>query len=93
MRAFPRRLVHSSVLGGVGHGIRARMTSAAFYRREARHCRAAAVATPDPATAVRWLRIARDYDTLADALTTEETRLPPAIPQPLQQSQAKLKDD
>jgi len=51
------------------------MTSAAFYRQEARHCRASAVAAHDPATAVRWLRIAKGYDTLANALTAEEARL------------------
>ena len=67
------------------------MVSAAFYRREAQRCRASAVAAHDPASAVRWLRIAGDYDRLADALMVEEQRLspPPLLPM---QVHAKLPD-
>jgi hypothetical protein len=66
------------------------MVSAAFYRREAQRCRASAVAAHDPASAVRWLRIAGDYDRLADALMVEEQRLsPPLLPM---QAHAKLPD-
>ena len=60
------------------------MVSAAFYRREAQRCRASAVAAHDAAAAVRWLRIAKDYDTLADAIAAEEQRVSPplsAVPQ------------
>ena len=66
------------------------MVSAAFYRREAQRCRASAVAAHDPASAVRWLRIAGDYDRLADALSADEQRLSPPL-LPLQQ-QVKLPD-
>jgi len=59
-----------------------RMTSAAFYRREAQRCRAAAIAAPDPEAAARWLRIAKDYDALGDALAAEEMR--PSPPPPVQ---------
>ena len=52
------------------------MTSTAFYRREAQRCRASAVAAQEPGAAVRWLRIAKDYDTLADAVAAEEAGLP-----------------
>lgn len=66
------------------------MVSAAFYRREAQRCRASAVAAHEPASAVRWLRIAGDYDRLADTLMAEEQRLaPPLLPL---HAQAKLPD-
>jgi hypothetical protein len=65
------------------------MPSAAFYRREAQHCRAAAAAAHEPASAVRWLRIAKDYDMLANATAAEEQRLSPPLP-PIQQAQGKL---
>jgi hypothetical protein len=51
------------------------MTSGAFYRREAQRCRASAVAAQESGAAVRWLRIAKDYDTLADAIAAEEAGL------------------
>ena len=57
-----------------------RMTSAAFYRREAQRCRASAVAAQEAGAAVRWLRIAKDYDTLADAIAAEEAGLSPPLP-------------
>jgi len=56
------------------------MVSAAFYRREAQRCRASAVAAHEPGAAVRWLRIAGDYDRLADALAAEELAPPPVAP-------------
>ena len=57
------------------------VVSAAFYRREAQRCRASAVAALEPASTARWLRIARDYDSLAEALAAEEQRLsPPLLP-------------
>ena len=60
-------------------GTRAGMVSAAFYRREAQRCRALAVAAHEPASAVRWLRIAQDYDSLAAAIAVEEQRLSPLL--------------
>ena len=66
------------------------MVSAAFYRREAQRCRASAVAAHEPAAAVRWLRIAGDYDQLADALAAEEQGLAPPLLR--MQAQAKLPD-
>jgi hypothetical protein len=56
------------------------MTSVAFYRREAQRCRASAVAAQEPGAAVRWLRIAKDYDTLADAIAADEVMLSPPLP-------------
>ena len=51
------------------------MPSAAFYRREAERCRASAAAMHDAEAAVRWLRIAKDYDALAQAVAVEERKL------------------
>jgi len=73
------------------------MASAAFYRAEAKRARAAAVAASDPEASVRWLRIAKDYDALADAIEAEDTkesaprvsRPPMQRPQPMQQQQSK----
>jgi len=75
------------------------MPNASYYRKEAKRCRAAAATTTDGAAAVRWLRIAKDYDALADALGAEEQRLsqPGMIrlsmqQQPAQQQQSKLEE-
>jgi hypothetical protein len=82
------------------------MPSAAFYRKEAERCRAAAAETHDGAAAARWLRIAKDYDALADALAVDEQRLSPTMrlpkqqhehpaqqhEQPVQQQQTKLEE-
>jgi hypothetical protein len=77
------------------------MPSAAFYRREAERCRASAAATLHGEAAVRWLRIAKDYDALAKAVAVEERKLsssPPVIgaamqQQPVQQQQSKRKPE
>jgi len=75
------------------------MPSAAYYRREAERARAAAENSSDAETVMRWLRIARDYQTLADAIAAEEPKLPaapvptPQHPQPAQQQQGKLGTD
>lgn len=76
------------------------MASAAYYRKEAERARAAAQASNDAETVMRWLRIAKDYTTLAQAMEAEETRLSPAMrlpaqkqAQPIQQQQAKLGSD
>ena len=73
------------------------MTSAAYYRREAERARAAAEASKDAETVMRWLRIAKDYSTLADAMEADEQRLSPpksaVQQQPIQQPQAKIGTD
>ena len=76
------------------------MVSAAFYREEAKRCRTLAATTHDAEAAARWLRIAKDYDALADAVAAEEVRLgvspsihAPMQQQPMQQQQAKSKSD
>jgi hypothetical protein len=51
------------------------MPNASYYRKEAERCRVAAATTTDGAAAVRWLRIAKDYDALANVLAAEEQRL------------------
>lgn len=47
------------------------MASAEFYRREAERCRASALATDARDARERWRRMARDYDTLAQALAAD----------------------
>ena len=76
------------------------MVSAGYYRAEAKRARAAAVAASDPETGARWLRIAKDYDTLADAIEAEEAkesassmRHVPMQQQPVQQQQTKAEPD
>ena len=72
------------------------MVSAAFYRAEAKRARAAAVAASDAETSARWLRIAKDYDTLADAVEAADAKESassilhvPMQQQPIQQQQSK----
>ena len=71
------------------------MVSVAYYRAEAKRCRALAEESKDGTAAARWLRIARDYDNLADSLeAAPESTPPPSIhvpmqQQPLQQQQSK----
>lgn len=76
------------------------MTSAAYYRKEAERARAAATNGKDPETVLRWLKIAKDYTALANAMETEEVRLSPAMrlpmqqqAQPVQQPQSKLENN
>ena len=74
------------------------MTSVAYYRAEAKRCRASAADAKDAATAARWLQIARDYDNLANSLEAAPQSAPPAIhvpmqQQPVQQQQTKTKPD
>jgi len=61
------------------------MVSAAFYREEARRARKSAASTHDPEAAIRWRRIAEDYETLADALASEEASIPTVDTQQQQQ--------
>lgn len=51
------------------------MTSAAYYRHEAERARASAENSKDPETILRWLRIAKDYNALADAIAADEAKL------------------
>ena len=64
------------------------MVTAATYRNEAERCRALAAAARDAQAAERWLRIARDYDALADAVAAEQARpgVPPVMRTPMQHS-------
>ena len=77
------------------------MPSAAYYREEAKRARAAAMAATDPDKATRWLRIAKDYETLAASLAEDEAKYVPPSPfvqgltqqQPVQQQQGKLEPE
>lgn len=65
------------------------MASAEFYRREAERCRACAAATDDRDAAQRWRCMARDYDTLADALGKDAKASASMQQQEVQQQQSK----
>ena len=68
-------------------GLGADVTSAAYYRREDERAREACVNSKDPEAILRWLKIAKDYHALADAMEAEERRLSPALRLPTQHSQ------
>jgi hypothetical protein len=70
------------------------MSTAAYYREEAKRYRERAAATPDSEAAKHWLRFAADYDTLANLLEDHDAAHPPVAPgrmqiQPMQQQQSK----
>lgn len=44
------------------------MASVAYYRQEAERARAAAERSQDAETVLRWLRLAKDYESLAKSL-------------------------
>ena len=73
------------------------MASAAYYRKEAERARQAAVNSTDPETVIRWLRIAKDYTALADAMEDEAPPGPPPSgpmqQQPMQQQQSKIEPE
>ena len=76
------------------------MTSAAYYRKEAERARSSAENSKDPEAIMRWLRIAKEYGMLAEAMETDEAKLSPAMrlptqpqAQPMQQQQSKLGTD
>ena len=74
------------------------MASAEYYRTEAERARQAAMNSTDPETVLRWLRIAKDYTALANAMEDEATaRKPPPRgkpqQQPVQQQQSKIEPD
>jgi len=56
------------------------VVSAAFYRREAERAREQAVNSKEPEAILRWLKIAKDYGALADAV--EEDQKGPSAPTP-----------
>ena len=71
--------------------------SPTFYRTEAARCRALAQSSNDPIAAARWIRIASDYENLANSL--EDAPLSPPLvhvpmqQQPVQQQQAKAEQE
>ena len=76
------------------------MASVAYYRREAERARAAAEKSQDAETVLRWLRLAKDYESLANSLeAVPESPPPPAVmhvpmqQQPVQQQQSKTEPD
>lgn len=76
------------------------MVSAAYYRKEAERCRALALGTNDAEAALRWNRIADDYQTLANAMQADGDKLAspsmmhvPMQQQPVQQQQAKTEPE
>src|SRR4051794_39257570 len=76
------------------------MASAAYYRREAERAREQALNSKDPEAILRWLKIAKDYRALAEAIEEAETGSsasmpPPSQPQrqPAQQQQSKTESN
>ena len=51
------------------------MPTAAYYRKEAEGARSSAVNSKDSEAILRWLRIAGDYNALANAIEAEQTGL------------------
>jgi len=75
------------------------MAGVACYRAEAERCRTLAAGATDPEAAVRWLRIARDYENLAKSLEAAAEPVPPPVMhvpmqhQPVQQQQSKIEPE
>src|SRR3954451_20343808 len=74
------------------------MASAAYYRREAERAREQALNSKDSEAILRWLKIAKDYRALAEAIEEDEKGSSASTPppsqqqqQPMQQQQAKSK--
>jgi hypothetical protein len=73
------------------------MANAWYYRNESKTARERAAASSDPIATRTWLRIAQDYDVLADSIEAAERSQgfgpAPMKPQPqlMQQQQAKKK--
>jgi hypothetical protein len=63
------------------------MASVAYYRQEAERARAAAYQSQDAETVLRWLRIAKDYENLAESLEAVPDTPPPTMHVPMQQQQ------
>lgn len=70
------------------------MASAEYYRAEAKRCRElAALSTPGSIMATQWLKIAAEYETLAEALEAPGFMTGSPMTQPMQQQQAKAKSE
>jgi hypothetical protein len=70
------------------------MSTAAYYREEAKQCRERAAASPGFEAAKQWLRFAADHDRVADLLESHgDTQSPaqhgPTHQQPTPQQQTK----
>src|SRR6187397_2320229 len=59
------------------------MASVAYYRQEAERARAAAENSQDAETVLRWLRIAKDYENLANSLEAVPETPPPVMHVPM----------
>jgi hypothetical protein len=75
------------------------MANAWYYRNESKTARERAAASSDPAAKRTWLRIAGEYDILADSIEPSERaegagHAPmQAQQQPLQMQQSKIQDE
>ena len=71
------------------------MTTARYYRQEAKHYRERATAATDPARAEQMLRFASEYDALADLVEGNTAPSPRGAvrQQPMQQQQQKKIED
>ena len=70
------------------------MSSAEYYRAEAKRCRELAARSVAPsAMRTQWLTIAAEYETLAEAMERSPVMPPQAQHQPMQQQQSKAKPD
>ena len=72
------------------------MASAAFYRREAERAREQAINSKEPEAILRWLKIAKNYRALAEAIEDDEkgsSAFTPPPSQPQQQAKTEPKDD
>ena len=71
------------------------MASAEYYRAEAKRCRElAAHGVAGSILATQWLKIAAEYETLAEALESGPYHVPPqAQRQPMQQQQAQARPE
>jgi hypothetical protein len=70
------------------------MSTAAYYRTEARRCRELAARSPVTDMVRRWLQLAAEYETLADTLDNVAPAPPLRMqPQPMQQQQSKAEPE
>jgi hypothetical protein len=75
------------------------MSTAAFYREEAKRYRELAAASPGSEAAKHWLRFAADYDVLADLMeeeggdTQSMAKRDPEEQQPMQQQTKQEPED
>ena len=72
------------------------MGSVNYYRTEAQRCRDLAANAPESAMARRWLTLAAEYETLAEAREASPGAMPVQAQtqrQPMQQQQQKKTED